>query len=112
MNMHLKRRKALGRRSAALFAGVTGLGIAPLCAADVSVRFIVDSAWSDGYNAHIEIENTGSSTIDGWELSFVVFREGSVVNEFVRGLSFGSFRMGCGDLGYCSGECTVAWINR
>jgi chitinase len=68
--MHLKRRKALGRRSAALFAGVTGLGIAPLCAADVSVRFIVDSAWSDGYNAHIEIENTGSSTIDGWELSY------------------------------------------
>ncbi|MEE2681021.1 MAG: glycosyl hydrolase family 18 protein [Planctomycetota bacterium] len=34
------------------------------------MRFVVDSAWSDGYNAHIEIENTGASAIDGWELSY------------------------------------------
>ena len=57
MNMHLKPQLARGRRSAALLAGVSGLGFIPLCAADVSVRFVVDSAWSDGYNAHIEIEN-------------------------------------------------------
>ena len=70
MNMHLKPQMALGRRSAALLAGVSGLGFIPLCAADVSVRFVVDSAWSDGYNAHIEIENVGASTIEGWELSY------------------------------------------
>ena len=32
--------------------------------------------------------------IDGWDLSLVVFRVGSVAWEFARDLSFGSFRLG------------------
>ena len=32
--------------------------------------------------------------IDGWDLSLVVFRVGSVAWKFARDLSFGSFRLG------------------
>jgi GH18 family chitinase len=37
----------------------------------VEVRFKVDSAWNDGYNGSIELENTGSEAIDGWTLSYL-----------------------------------------
>lgn len=53
-----------------LSAGFLGLGCVA-ASADVSVTFVVDSAWADGYNARIEIENTGSDPINGWELSYV-----------------------------------------
>ena len=58
------------RRSAVLSVGFLGLGCVA-ATADVSVTFVVDSAWADGYNARIEIQNTGSTSIDGWELSYV-----------------------------------------
>ena len=70
MNTHLKHRGAVRRRSAALSVGFLGLGCVA-ATADVSVTFVVDSAWADGYNARIEIQNTGSTSIDGWELSYV-----------------------------------------
>ena len=47
------------------------LGVANASGQEVEVRFKVDSAWADGYNGSIELENTGASAIDGWTLSYL-----------------------------------------
>lgn len=37
---------------------------------DFKVVFSLDESWENGYNANIKLENTGSSTIENWYLSF------------------------------------------
>jgi len=37
-----------------------------------SVTFSLAENWNDGYNANIKVENTGSSVIENWYLSFAL----------------------------------------
>jgi hypothetical protein len=44
--------------------------VPPPANADCAVRFSVNSAWSGGYNGSITITNKGSTSINGWTLTF------------------------------------------
>ena len=37
-----------------------------------NVTFSLENYWEDGYNATIKVENTGSSVIENWYLSFAL----------------------------------------
>ena len=35
-----------------------------------TVKYVIDSIWENQYTANVTITNTGSSTIENWELSY------------------------------------------
>ena len=73
LNVHTHRTPYGAGRGLAigLIAGTFGLGAgASGVLADATIRFVVDSTWSEGYGASILIENTGPEPISGWEFSY------------------------------------------